>query len=42
MDIYKVKLIENIKRTQTVESYRFAPLKKIVFQPGQFFKGHVR
>jgi len=38
MDIYKVKLIENIKRTQTVESYRFAPAEKIVFQPGQFLR----
>lgn len=32
----KVKLVERIKRTPTIESFRFVPEKKIDFLPGQF------
>lgn len=35
---YRVKLIERIKRTPTVESFRFLPRERISFLPGQFLK----
>lgn len=38
MGIFKARLIERIKRTETVESFRFAPKRKIEFLPGQFLK----
>lgn len=34
----KGSLIERIKRTQTVESFRFSVREKITFQPGQFLQ----
>ncbi len=34
----RAKLIERIKRTDTVESFRFMPDEKIVFEPGQFLQ----
>lgn len=34
----KAKLIERIKRTDTVESFRFLPQEKINFSPGQFLQ----
>ena len=34
----KVKFIESIIRTQTVESFRFQPEGKLVFVPGQFLQ----
>ena len=37
MEESKVKLIANIKRTPSVESFRFSP-KKIAFIPGQFLQ----
>ena len=37
-EIVKAKVIERIPRTATVESFRFAPEKKIVFLPGQFMQ----
>ena len=37
MEELKVKLIANIKRTPSVESFRFSP-KKIAFIPGQFLQ----
>ncbi|MCX7661762.1 MAG: FAD-dependent oxidoreductase, partial [Candidatus Omnitrophica bacterium] len=37
-DTFKVKFIENIKRTPTVESFRFLPEKRIDFLPGQFLQ----
>ena len=36
MNEHKVRLIERIKRTPTVESFRFKPEKKLEFIPGQF------
>jgi len=36
MEIMKVKLIERIKRTNSVESFRFQPYHPIEFMPGQF------
>jgi ferredoxin-NADP reductase len=38
MRIYKAKLQQIIKRTPTVESFRFIPEEKINFIPGQFLK----
>lgn len=38
MEAQKVKLIERIKRTPTVESFRFLAEKKINFLPGQFLQ----
>ncbi len=38
MDIRKVKLYQRIKRTPTVESFRFIPQERIDFLPGQFLK----
>lgn len=38
MDIIKAKFIEAIKRTPTVESFRFRPEERIIFQPGQFLQ----
>lgn len=37
-EIVKVKFLERIPRTQTVESFRFAPEKRIPFLPGQFMQ----
>lgn len=34
----RAKLIERIKRTETVESFRFIPEEKIIFEPGQFLQ----
>lgn len=36
MKLYRARLIERIKRTPTVESFRFLPGEKIGFIPGQF------
>jgi ferredoxin-NADP reductase len=38
MKEYKVKLQQRIKRTATVESFRFRPQEKIDFLPGQFLE----
>jgi ferredoxin-NADP reductase len=38
MDIFKVKFLESIKRTPTVESFRFMPEKRIDFLAGQFLR----
>ncbi len=38
MEAVKVRLIERIKRTDTVESFRFLLAKKTSFLPGQFLK----
>jgi ferredoxin-NADP reductase len=38
MEETKAKLIERIKRTETVESFRFLPRAKIDFIPGQFLQ----
>jgi ferredoxin-NADP reductase len=38
MDILKAKLVEKIKRTPTVESFRFLTEKKADFIPGQFLQ----
>lgn len=38
MDTHKVKLYQRIKRTPTVESFRFIPEERIDFLPGQFLK----
>lgn len=38
MEILKARLIERIKRTQTIESFRFSPKEKIEFIPGQFLQ----
>jgi len=38
MDIFKVKFLERIKRTPTVESFRFMPEKRIDFLAGQFLR----
>jgi len=38
MEILKAKLTERIKRTPSVESFRFAPEKRIEFIPGQFLQ----
>lgn len=38
MKIYKGKLIERIKRTETVESFRIAPEERVDFLPGQFLQ----
>ncbi len=38
MERYFLRLIERIKRSPTVESFRFLPQKKIEFRPGQFLK----
>jgi len=38
MDIFKVKFLERIKRTPTVESFRFIPEKRIDFLAGQFLR----
>lgn len=38
MNTYKAKLIQMIKRTPTIESFRFLPSEKINFLPGQFLK----
>ncbi|MCM8801280.1 MAG: FAD-dependent oxidoreductase [Candidatus Omnitrophica bacterium] len=36
--IFKIKFKESIKRTPTVESFRFIPERKIDFIPGQFLQ----
>jgi ferredoxin-NADP reductase len=38
MQLYRGRLIERIKRTATVESFRIAPQERIVFLPGQFLR----
>jgi len=38
MKTYKVKFTERIKRTPTIESFRFAQKEKIDFKAGQFLK----
>jgi len=38
MDIFKVKFLKSIKRTPTVESFRFMPEKRIDFLAGQFLR----
>ena len=38
MKMYKVKLQQIIKRTPTIESFRFIPEERINFIPGQFSK----
>ncbi|MCX5657211.1 MAG: FAD-binding oxidoreductase [Candidatus Omnitrophica bacterium] len=38
MDTRKIKLYQRIKRTPTVESFRFIPEEKIDFAPGQFLR----
>lgn len=38
MKFFKVKLTHRIKRTQTIESFRFLPEEKISFLPGQFLQ----
>lgn len=38
MQELRVKFIENIKRTATVESFRFIPQENIAFQSGQFLQ----
>jgi len=38
MDIFKVKFLESIERTPTVESFRFMPEKRIDFLAGQFLR----
>ncbi|MCM8786687.1 MAG: FAD-dependent oxidoreductase [Candidatus Omnitrophica bacterium] len=37
-EIFKIRFKESIKRTPTVESFRFIPEKKIYFIPGQFLQ----
>lgn len=38
MNLFKAKLIERIKRTQSIESFRVLPEKRIEFSPGQFLQ----
>jgi ferredoxin-NADP reductase len=38
METYKVRLVQRIIRTPTIESFRFLPDKKIDFIPGQFLQ----
>ena len=38
MNLFKVKLKERVKRTDTVESFRFIPEQKPNFVPGQFLQ----
>lgn len=38
MDIYKAELNQRLKRTPTIESFRFFPSEKINFTPGQFLR----
>ncbi|MEW6008151.1 MAG: FAD-dependent oxidoreductase [Candidatus Omnitrophota bacterium] len=38
MNLFEAKLIERIKRTDSIESFRFLPDKKIEFLPGQFLQ----
>jgi len=38
MEEIRLKLIKRIKRTETVESFRFTPARKINFLPGQFLQ----
>ncbi len=37
-NIFKARFVETVKRTATVESFRFAPEGKIDFIPGQFLQ----